>query len=104
MIKQDKSGLIWSYIFKVINFLIFRDFSKKFLNLFGFISTFKIRNVVLISRADMVANVVGAITRRHMVTCVHFMWHTRVLVRACVRVCACVRARACVRVCACVCV
>ena len=37
MIKQDKFGLIWSYILKVMNFLIFRDFSRGFLNFFDFI-------------------------------------------------------------------
>ena len=31
MIKKDKFGLIWSYILKDMNFLIFRDFLRIFL-------------------------------------------------------------------------
>ena len=34
--KNIKFGLIWCYIFKVMNFLILRDFFEIFLNLFGF--------------------------------------------------------------------
>ena len=38
---KTKFGLIWSYILKVMNFLIFRDFSRIFLefflNFYGFI-------------------------------------------------------------------
>ena len=37
---KNKFGLIWSFILKVINFLIFRNFLKK-LNLFKAIFDFK---------------------------------------------------------------
>ena len=32
---KNKYGLIWSYILKVMNFLIFKDFSRNFLNFLG---------------------------------------------------------------------
>ena len=35
-IQQNKFELIWSYILKVMNFTIFRNFSGIFLNLFDF--------------------------------------------------------------------
>ena len=35
-----KFGLIWSYILKVMNFLIFRDFSGIFLNFSEFLMNF----------------------------------------------------------------
>ena len=38
--KNNKFGLIWSCILKVMNFLIFRDFSRIFLNLFKVIFYF----------------------------------------------------------------
>ena len=34
--KKDKFGLIWSYLLKVMNFLIFRDFLRIFLNFYEF--------------------------------------------------------------------
>ena len=43
MIQKNKFGLIWSFILKVMNFLIFRDFSQiiiMFMNLFEFIGIY----------------------------------------------------------------
>ena len=37
LIYDPKNGLIWSCILKVMNFLIFMDFSRIFLNCYEFI-------------------------------------------------------------------
>ena len=75
MIQKNKFGLIESYILKVINFLIFRDFSQIFLNLFKLIFYFRKSKMVFISRSDVAKH-------RHVTT------YVRAHVCACARVCA----------------
>ena len=52
-------GLIWSCILKFINFLIFRDFSRIFLNISELFLMKNIKNLFLM-RADMEAVLVSA--------------------------------------------
>ena len=67
------------------NFLIFRDFSRIFLNLFRIIfDFFKIKKYDFISRADVGADVAE---HRHMPMCVHTTWR-RTCAYVCVQVCA----------------
>ena len=48
MIQKNKFGLIWSCILKVINFLIFRDFSRIFSNFSEFILNLFIFQIIQI--------------------------------------------------------
>ena len=54
-----------------MNLLIVRDFSKNFLNL---IWIFKIKKIILISRANVAADMAGAITCCYMAMYVHATW------------------------------
>ena len=46
LISNKKIGLKRSFILKVMIFIIFRDFSRNFLNFYGFIlNLFKFRNI-----------------------------------------------------------
>ena len=55
---------------KDMNFLIFRDFSRIFVNLFWILKLNNKKIIILISRAD----VVGAMTCSHAATYVHTTW------------------------------
>ena len=56
MVRKKKFGLIWSYILKVTNFIIFRDFLEFFQIYFGFIWPFKSKKIKFLSWADMAAD------------------------------------------------
>ena len=100
---SKKIGLIWRYILKFVNFLIFRDFSRIFLIFYEFISIYfelkRIKNIFLLC-VDVEADVAWEKMHRHMAAYVHATWRTHMHLRACVPVCV----SACVRVCAHVCV
>ena len=70
-----------------MNFIIFRNFSIVFLNLFGFILNLKYLKYIFISHVDMATDMARAITHRHVATYVHATWCMRVHVLACVSAC-----------------
>ena len=85
---------------KVMNFLIFSNFSKNISNFFEFILDLfrflNLKKLLFLARANMAPDAVGAIMCHHVMTYVHAIWHTRMLVFACV----CMNVRVCARVCA----
>ena len=84
--QTKKFGLIWSYIFQVMTFLIFKNFSKFFkiyLDLFNTLFWFKwLKKYFHFSHANMAANATKLLACHHVTTYARATWYMRTCVFA----------------------